>query len=125
MKIKKYFLIFASCTVSIIALLYGVSPQWFARTFLGLTLLNINLAHILRAVMCLYLALGLFWLYAAFSEQYRNIAVLIAMIFAAGLVSGRIISFFADGQPSPILVLYIFMELILVPVAWWVFKLPD
>ena len=125
MNIKKYFLIFASCTVSIIALLYGVSPQWFAQTFLDVSELDINLAHILRAVMCLYLALGLFWLYAAFSDKYRNTAVLITIIFAAGLVTGRIISFFADGQAAPLLVLYIFMEFILVPVAWWVFKLPE
>ena len=125
MIIKKYFLIFAACTVSIIGLLYGVSPQWFAQTFLDVSELDINLAHILRAVMCLYLALALFWLYAAYNDKYRNTGVLVTMIFAAGLVSGRIISFFADGQPSPILVVYIFMELSLVPVAWWVFRLPE
>ena len=125
MKIKKYYLIFASCIVSIIALLYGISPQWFAMTFLTVSELDINLAHILRAVMCLYLALGLFWLFAAFNDKYRNTAVLTTMIFAAGLVTGRIISFFADGQPAPLLVLYIFMEFTLVPVAWWVFKLPE
>jgi hypothetical protein len=125
MKIKKYFLILAFFMVSIIALLYGISPQWFAFTFLGLAELDLDLAHILRAVMCLYLALGLFWLFSAFSDKYRNTAVLTTMIFASGLVIGRIISFFADGQPSPILVLYIFMEFLLVPVAYWIFRLPD
>jgi len=35
MKIKMYFLILAFVVVSIIALLYGVSSHWFARTFLG------------------------------------------------------------------------------------------
>jgi hypothetical protein len=124
-KIKKYFLIFAFVMVAIIALLYGVSPQWFARTFLGVVELNLNLAHILRAVMCLYLGLGLFWLFSAFSNKYRNTAVLTTIIFAAGLVTGRIISFFADGQPAPLLVLYIFMEFALVPVAYWVFRLPE
>lgn len=111
--------------VVIIALLYGVSPQWFARTFLGVVELNLNIAHILRAVMCLYLGLGLFWLFSAFSNKYRNVAVLTTVIFAAGLVIGRIISFFADGQPAPILLLYIFMEFALVPVAYWVFRLPE
>ncbi|MGE5369815.1 MAG: DUF4345 family protein, partial [Chloroflexota bacterium] len=71
MQIKKAYLIFAFCAVSVIALLYGVSPQWFARSFLGLADLDAGLAHILRAVMGLYLALGLFWLYAAFHEPYR------------------------------------------------------
>jgi hypothetical protein len=124
-KIKKYFLILAFVMVVIIALLYGISPQWFARTFLGVVELNLNIAHILRAVMCLYLGLGLFWLFSAFSNKYRNVAVLTTVIFAAGLVIGRIISFFADGQPAPILLLYIFMEFALVPVAYWVFRLPE
>ena len=125
MKIKKYFLIVTFFTVLIIALLYGVSPQWFALTFLGMPDLDLNIAHILRAVMGLYIALGLFWLYAAFSDNYRNTAVLTTVIFAGGLVTGRIISFFADGQPSALLLLYIAMELSLVPISYWVFKLPD
>jgi len=124
-KIKKYFLILAFVMVAIIALLYGVSPQWFARTFLGIVELNLNIAHILRAVMCLYLGLGLFWLFSAFSNKYRNVAVLTTVIFAAGLVTGRIISFFSDGEPAPILLLYIFMEFALVPLAYWVFRLPE
>jgi hypothetical protein len=66
----------------------------------------------------------LFWLFAAFSDKYRNTAVLTTMLFAGGLVIGRIISVFADGQPSPILVLYFAMEFILVPIGWWIFRLP-
>ena len=60
--------------------------------------------------MCLYIGLGLFWLFAAFNDEHRNTAVLTTGFFAAGLVTGRIISFFADGQPSPLLVFYIFIE---------------
>lgn len=58
--LKQTFLVTAFVVVSIIALLYGVSPDWFASTFLGIANLDLNFAHILRAVMCLYLALGLF-----------------------------------------------------------------
>jgi len=125
MIIKKYFLLLAFSMVAIIALLYGVSPQWFAHTFLGVTELDLNIAHILRAVMGLYIALGLFWFYAAFSDLYRNTAVLTTVIFAAGLVSGRIISFFTDGRPSALLVFYAVIELALVPIAVWVFRLPE
>ena len=125
MVIKKYYLIFTFSVVAIIALLYGVSPQWFAQTFLDVPDLSLDIAHILRAVMCLYLALGLFWLYAAFNDIYRNVAVLTTMIFAGGLVTGRIISLFTDGQPSGILMLYVVMEFALVPAAYWVFKLPN
>jgi Domain of unknown function (DUF4345) len=125
MKIKKYFLILAFFMVSIIALIYGVAPQWFASTFLGVAELDLDFAHILRAVMGLYLALGLFWLYSAFSDKYRNMAVMTTVIFAGGLAVGRIISFFADGQPSLLLVLYTVLEFVLVPIAYWVFKHPE
>jgi uncharacterized protein YacL len=125
MKIKKYYLIFAFVSVSIIGLLYGVCPKWFARTFLGLSDLNPDIAHILRAVMCLYIALGLFWLYSAFNDDYRNVALLTVIIFAGGLIIGRIISFFIEGQPAPILTLYIIMEFTLVPITIWVYKLND
>jgi len=125
MLIKKYFLIFAFSAVAIIALLYGVSPQWFMQTALNVSQPSLDIAHILRAVMGLYLSLGLFWLYAAFNDTYRNFAVLSTILFAGGLVSGRIISLFADGLPSGILILYVVLEFILVPLAFWVFKLPN
>jgi hypothetical protein len=50
-QVKKYYLFFAFAAVSAIALLYGVAPDWFARTFLDVASLDPDLAHILRAVM--------------------------------------------------------------------------
>jgi hypothetical protein len=125
MPIKKYYLIFAFCAVSIIALLYGISPDWFAKTFLDVSPLDADLAHILRAVMGLYIALGLFWLYAAFNEGYRNAAVLTTIIFCAGLVCGRLISLLVDGRPAPLLLLYVSMEFALIPIGLWVLRRPD
>jgi len=125
MKIRKYFLILAFVAVSIIALLYGVSPRWFAQTFLNVPEMPLDFAHILRAVMCLYLALGLFWLFSAFSDRYRNAAVLTTVVFSGGLVTGRLVSLFVDGQPSTILVIYIALELVPVPIGLWVFRLPE
>ena len=75
--------------------------------------------------MCLYLGLGLFWLYAAFSDKHRNTAVLTTIIFAGGLVIGRIVSVIADGQPSPLLMIYGVLEITLIPVAYWIFTRPD
>lgn len=125
MPIKKYYLIFAFSAVSAIALLYGVSPVWFARVFLDAQHLDVDGEHILRAVMGLYLAFGLFWLYAAFDAAYRNVAVLTTVVFCAGLVSGRILSLFADGRPAPLLLLYVFMEFALIPLGYWVFRQPE
>ena len=125
MHLKQAYLIFAFVAVSVIALLYGVSPDWFARTFLDVDALDADLAHILRAVMGLYIALGLFWLYAAFHLPYRNVAVLTTVVFSAGLVCGRLISLVVDGRPAPLLLLYVAMEFALAPIGLWVFKQPD
>lgn len=123
--IKKWFLVLAALTLLPVALLYGVSPRWFASVFLGVSELDRDLVHILRAMMCLYLGFGAFWVFAAFSGRYRDAALLTVVLFPAGLVIGRIISYFADGHPAPLLFIYLLFELIQVPLAIWVFKLPD
>ncbi len=125
MNVKTSYLIFAFCAVSAIALMYGVNPGWFARTFLGVPELGRDFSHILRAVAGLYLALGCFWLYAAFRPDYRNVAILTTAVFAGGLVAGRLLSFGLDGWPSPILVFYAVLELGLVPIALWVLRRAD
>jgi hypothetical protein len=56
MQIKRAFLIFSFVAVTLFGLLYGISPGWYAVTFLGITDLNVNIAHILRALAGLYLA---------------------------------------------------------------------
>ena len=124
MILKKSFLILAFVLVSIIALLYGVAPAWFARTFLNVEL-SVSLAHILRAVMALYLALGGFWLYSAFSDRLRDPAILTSMVFAGGLVAGRVLSFVLDGQPSPLLMFYAGLEFVIIPIAWWIYSRAD
>ncbi|MGF1694687.1 DUF4345 domain-containing protein [Vibrio lamellibrachiae] len=123
--IKKKYLIFSFFAVMPIALAYGISPNWFASTFLGINTLDINIAHILRAIMCLYIGLGAFWLYAAFHEAYRNPALVTVIIFAGGLVIGRLISVLVDGQPKPILLFYIGLEFLFVPLTCWVLRLKE
>ena len=122
---KKVFLIFAFVAVTIFGLFYGISPTWYVATFLGITDLNPNVAHILRAIAGLYLALAAFWLYAAFNEKYRDAGILTAILFAGGLVAGRCVSLIADGQPALVLLIYGVMEFAVVLVGLWVFRLPE
>ena len=58
------------------------------------------------------------------NDQYRNAAVLTCALFAGGLLAGRLVSLLIDGRPSPILLVYVVIELALVPVAIWIFRLP-
>ncbi len=125
MDLKSGFLILAFAMVMVIALLYGIDPQWFAKTFLGVTDLSVDFAHILRAVMCLYLALGGFWLYCALSDTQKTTAILTTIMFAGGLVGGRLLSFAVDGFPSPLLIFYAALECAVIPLAWWVYKQPE
>lgn len=124
MDLKKGLLILSFVTISVIALLYGISPTWFFEQFLvGSQPPSIDQSHIMRAVMMLYLFLGGFWLFSAFSDKYRDAGIVILCLFCGGLVSGRILSTIIDGTPSPILIVYIVMELSLVPICIWLLKL--
>jgi hypothetical protein len=123
-QIKKAFLIFAFVAVTIFGLLYGISPAWYAATFLHIADLNLNVAHILRAVAGLYLALAAFWLYAAFHDKYRDTALLTAILFAGGLAAGRCVSLILDGQPAPMLLSYGVAEVGVVVVGYWVYTRP-
>lgn len=125
MRLKQAYLIAASALISVIALAYGIDPAWFARNFLGGETVSVNVAHILRAVMGLYLAFGLFWLVSAFSDKLRNIAILTTMVFSGGLVAGRLLSFVLDGQPATLLSVYAALELAILPLAWWLYARAD
>jgi hypothetical protein len=125
MGLKTAYLLLASLLVAVIALLYGISPSWFARTFLSANDLGLDGSHILRAVMCLYLAFAGLWLYSAFHAEYRNFAILSTMVFGGGLVAGRILSLLVDGIPSPLLLFYTLLEFVLLPVAYWVLRRPE
>ena len=35
------------------------------------------------------------------------------------------VSFFVDGWPSPLLIAYAVLELGLIPIAYWIYRLPD
>ena len=123
MNLKKGLLIFSFFVVCIIGLLYGVSPGWFFGTFLvDSQTPSVDQSHILRAVMMLYVALALFWLYSAFSDKYRDAGIVVLCLFCGGLVTGRILSVIVDGIPSLLLILYVFMELSLVPVCIWILR---
>ena len=73
--------------------------------------LNRDGSYILRAITGLYLALGCFWLYAAFRAEFLNLAIMTTAAFSAGLVLGRLLSFALDGWPSGLMIFYAGLEL--------------
>ncbi|AZQ62612.1 DUF4345 domain-containing protein [Flammeovirga pectinis] len=123
MNLKKIYLSIFAITLSVIALLYGIKPQWFTDTFLEANMIiSTDAAHILRAVSGLYLALIGFFIYGIFNEKYTDAAIIVTAVFCFGLAAGRSVSILFDGVPSPLLLLYVIMEYSIVPLAYLLLK---
>jgi hypothetical protein len=108
----KLFLLVAAAILVPVALSYGVDPAVILPKFMNITVEGIDQTHIFRALMCLYLGMSTFCVIAAFTPEWRRVAVIWAVFFAYSLALGRILSLIVDGIPSPILLFYMAVELI-------------
>ena len=110
-KYQKGLLIFVAIGLVPIALGYGLVPEKSLNYLFNILVTETNLAHILRAVMGLYLALVLFWVIGAFKDKLRLPALYSLVVFMFGLAAGRILSLIIDGMPNWLLVVYLALEL--------------
>lgn len=111
--LQKILLLFAAIGLIPVALSYGLIPEQSMAYLYDISVSEINLTHILRAVMGLYLAMVLFWCIGAFNTQLRQAAIYSLIIFMLGLAFGRIISLIVDGVPNSLLLIYLALELLL------------
>ena len=107
----KLFLLVCAAVLVPVALSYGVDPAVILPKFMNITVEGVDQTHILRALMCLYLGMSLFCAIAAFTPEWRHVAVIWAVFFALSLVVGRVLSMVVDGPPSRIFYLYLAVEL--------------
>ena len=107
----KLFLLVAGVFLFPVALSYGVDPAVTIPKFMNFTVEGTDQTHIFRALMGLYLGMVTFCIIAAFTPEWRRVAVIWAVFFALSLAIGRIISIIVDGMPSGILVFYLAVEL--------------
>jgi hypothetical protein len=110
-KLQKIFLLIAAIGLIPIALSYGVIPEKSLSYLFNITVSEINLIHILRAIMGLYLALILFWFIGAFKLQLRQAAIYSLVVFMFGLATGRVISLIFEGIPNWLLLAYLALEI--------------
>ena len=108
----KLFLLFAGVFLFPVALTYGVDPAAILPKFMNITVEGTDQTHIFRALSCLYLAMSTFCIIAAFTPEWRHVAVIWAVFFAYSLAIGRLISMVIDGMPSGILLFFLAVELI-------------
>ena len=105
------FVIGAALLIIPIALNYGLVPAKTLPMFLDMDVSAIDQIHIFRGVMCLYLGVGLFWAVSAFKPEWQRVAVVTAIGFAWSIALGRVFSLAVDGRPSPLLLVYLGIEI--------------
>lgn len=83
-----------------IALAYGSSPTVILPKLFAINADNVNLAHIFRAMMGLYLAMAALWIAGIVKPKYWGTATITNIFFMGGLALGRLVSLAVDGPPS-------------------------
>ena len=107
---QSIFLIVAAFGLTPIALSYGYAPIVSLDYLFAIDATPVNVSHIFRAVMGLYLALVLFWLSGAMIQKHRLPALYSLVIFMLGLAAGRVLSLVVDGIPHWLLIVYLVLE---------------
>jgi hypothetical protein len=108
----KIFLLVAGAFLIPVALTYGVDPAGTLPKFMNVTVEGTDQTHIFRALSCLYLGMVAFCIIAAFTPEWRHVAVIWAVFFAYSLAIGRIFSIIIDGMPSGMLLFFLAVELV-------------
>lgn len=122
-RFTRSFLIFCAVGLVPIALGYGAKPSVSLEALFGVTVDTINLTHILRAVMGLYLGMVVIWLWGAFDKSLTQTALVCCAVFMLGLAAGRLLSFMLDGLPHWLLIVYALLEVLLGIVAIHLYRI--
>jgi len=110
-KSQKTLLIIAAVGLIPIALGYGLIPEKTLTPLYGFDVDNINLKHIMRAVMGLYFGQIVIWFLGATKDEIRRPAMYCLVVFMLGLAGGRILSLIIDGVSHWLLIVYLILEL--------------
>ncbi|KKO06370.1 hypothetical protein LCGC14_0067890 [marine sediment metagenome] len=112
MKIPKYLnLVLSGIIVIIAGVVYGGHPAFIMPELLGFEVVDLELKNMLRAVMGIYLGVGLYWLIGAFKSRIWYGATLCNVLFMGGISFGRIVSTLVDGI-SPLFIPALILELL-------------
>ena len=107
----RFYLLFSAAGLLLVALSYGVAPVSVLPAILDVTVEGIDLTHILRAIMGLYLGMIALWILGAFRSNFTRAAVIAEVFFMIGLAFGRVLSIVVDGVPSILLIGYTVVEI--------------
>lgn len=108
---KNLNLLLSGVIVIIAGIVYGGHPTYIMPELLGFEVVDLELKNMLRAVMGIYMGVGLFWILGSHKTKLWYGATLSNMLFMGGISFGRIISTIFDGV-SPLFTPALFLELI-------------
>ena len=95
---KKNLHLFLSGIIVIIAgVVYGGYPTYLMPLILDFQVEALELKNMLRAIMGIYMGIGMFWLMGAYNAKLWYAATLSNVLFMGGISFGRIVSTIFDG----------------------------
>ena len=102
----------ASLTIILVGLSYGLCPNCILPFLFDFKVKSVDLSHVFRAMMGLYLGFASYWIIGVFKfEHWRN-ATLSNIIFMGGLAFGRMLSILVDGIPSVLFLIGTIIEIL-------------
>ena len=109
--IKNLHLIVSLIIVVPTAFIYGTPSILSER--LDIQVNTIDLANMLKAIMCLYLGVSLVWLLGIIKTPYWKTATQLNILFMLTLATGRLLSMVTDGLPTDGYIFAVIAELTL------------
>lgn len=101
-------LVLSGIAVIVAGLLYGGHPSYVMPLILDFEVEALELKNMLRAIMGIYIGIGIFWLMGAYKTKLWYAATVCNVLFMGGISFGRIVSTLLDGvsmQFTPALIL--------------------
>jgi hypothetical protein len=84
--------------------------------------LSISALSNLRAFAAAEAMMALFALYSLANKKYQDSALIFLLISTIGWTIGQVISYFADGKPTSLVVISIVVQAAFIPLTWLALK---
>jgi hypothetical protein len=84
--------------------------------------LSISALSNLRAFAAAEAMMALFALYSLAKKQYQDSALIFLLISTIGWTIGQVLSYFADGKPTSLVVISIVVQAAFIPLTWMALK---
>lgn len=112
-KTQRVYLAICAITLIPIAISYGFIPEGTLNLMFGMNMevVDLNLVHMIRGLMSLYLSMVVFWLIGASRPKLTEAALYSLIFFMYGVAVGRLFSFLFDGIPFWNFIFFFFGEL--------------